>query len=57
MPKMVNLFFSELLKTETCGQTVLPDRSVLMVQQLLENAKFKWDILSIFQTLCCLDTL
>ena len=41
---------------KACGQTVLPDRSVLKGQKLLENAKiqkFKWDIiLGDFQTLC-----
>ena len=41
-------------KPEACGQTVLPDRSILLGQKLLENAKiqkFKWDILEDFQTL------
>ena len=41
-------------KTEACGQTVLPDRSVLIGQKLVENAKiqkFKCDILSDFQTM------
>ena len=40
---------------EACGQTVLPDRSVLIGQKLVENAKnekFKCDILSNFQTMC-----
>ena len=34
---------------------MLPDRSILIVQKLMENAKipkFKCDILSIFQTMC-----
>ena len=48
--------FGEFLKkTEACGQTVLPDRSNLIGQKLLENAKiqkFKCDILSDFQTMC-----
>ena len=38
-----------------CGQTVLPDRSILIRQKLMENdkiEKFKWDILGNFQTLC-----
>ena len=38
-------------KPEACGQTVLPDRSVLIGQKLVENAniqKFKCDILSNF---------
>ena len=38
-----------------CGQTELPDRSVLIGQKLVENAaieKFKCDILGDFQTLC-----
>ena len=37
-----------------CGQTVLPDRSVLTGQKLVENAKiekFKYDNLSNFQTI------
>ena len=41
-------------KPEACGQTVLPDRSVLIGQKLVENAKiqkFKCDILDDFQTL------
>ena len=41
-------------KPETCGQTVLPDKSVLIGQKLVENAKieqFKCDILGDFQTL------
>ena len=40
-------------KSEAFGQTVLPDKSVLIGQKLVENAKihkFKCDILSIFQT-------
>ena len=40
-------------KPEVCGQTVIPDRSVLIGQKLLANAKilkFKCDILSNFQT-------
>ena len=45
-------------KPEACGQTELPDRSVLIGQKLIENAKiqkFKCDILGDFQTLwCCL---
>ena len=42
------------LKPEACGQTVLPDMSVLIGQKLVENAKikkFKCDILSNFQTM------
>ena len=41
-------------KPEACGQTVLPDRSVLIGQKLVENAKIeklKWYILSDFQTM------
>ena len=44
-------------KPETCGQTVLPDRSILIGQKLVENAKiqkFKCDILSNFQTMNCI---
>ena len=36
-------------KSEACGQTVLPDRSILIGQKLVENAKIKkckCDILS-----------
>ena len=43
-------------KPEACGQTVLPDRSVLIGQKLVENAKiqnFKCYILSNFQTMWC----
>ena len=41
-------------KPEPWGQTVLPDRSVLIGQKLVENAKkFKWDILGDFQTMWC----
>ena len=36
-------------KPKACGQTVLPDRSVLIGQKLMENAKC--DILSNFQTM------
>ena len=53
MPKMVQ--FGELLKYKACGQTELPDRSVLIGQKLVENAeiqKFKSDIWSNFQTMC-----
>ena len=45
-------------KPEACGQTVLPDWSVLIGQKLVENAKiqkFKCDILCDFQTLCWSD--
>ena len=50
---MVNL--ASFWKPEACGQTVLPDSSVLIGQKLVESAKiqkFKWDILSNFQTMC-----
>ena len=43
-------------KPEACGQTELPDRSVLIGLKLVENAKiqkFKCDILGDFQTLWC----
>ena len=53
MPKMVIL--ASVWKPKACGQTVLPDRSVLIGQKLVENAKiekFKCDILGDFQTLC-----
>ena len=41
-------------KPEACGQTVLPDRSILIGQKLVENAKIeklKCDIFGDFQTL------
>ena len=47
------LNWASFWKPEACGQTVLPDRSVLIGQNLVENAniqKFKCDILSNFQT-------
>ena len=47
-------------KTEACGQTLLPDRSFLIGQKLVENKiqKLKCDILSNFQTLCiCYDDI
>ena len=47
--------FNEFSKTEACGQTVLPDRSILKGQKICGNAKiakFKCDILSNFQTMC-----
>ena len=53
MPKMV--YFGAFWKPEACGQTVLPDRSVLIRQKLVESAKiqkYKLDILGDFQTLC-----
>ena len=36
--------FGECLKTEACGQTVLPDMSVLIGQKLVENAKIKYSL-------------
>ena len=54
MAKMVH--FGEFVgKPEARGQTVLPDRSVLIGQKLGENAKiqkFNCEILSNFQTMC-----
>ena len=46
--------FASFWKPEACGQTLLPDRSVLIGQKSVENAKirkFKCDILSNFQTI------
>ena len=47
---------ASFLKLEACGQTVLPDSSVLIGQILVENTKiktnFECDILSHFQTMC-----
>ena len=48
MPKILASFW----KPEACGQTVLPDRSDLIGQKLVENAKvkkFKCDILNIYK--------
>ena len=48
MPKMVH--FGEFFwKLEALGQTVLPDRSLLVGQILVENAKIKqdWNLQSI----------
>ena len=42
-------------KSEACGQTVLPDMSILIGQKLVENAnikKLKCDIFSNLQTMC-----
>ena len=39
MPKMGKL--AGFWKSEACGQTVLPDRSVLIGQKMVENAKIK----------------
>ena len=53
MPKMVNL--TSFRKPQSGGQTVSPDRSFLIGQNLVENAKiktFKYDFLGDFQTLC-----
>ena len=38
-------------KPEACGQTVLPDRLILIGQKLAKMPKFKCDILSNFQTM------
>ena len=55
---MVN--FGEFLKkTKACGHKVLPDRSLLIGQKLVENAKieqFKWYILGDFQTMRYVDS-
>ena len=54
---MLNL--ASFWKPEACGQTVLLDRSILIGQKLVENAKiqnFKCDILSNFQTMWCCPT-
>ena len=39
MPKMAH--FASFRKPEACGQTVLPDRSILLRQKLMENAKIE----------------
>ena len=51
MPKIVD--FASFWKYEACGQTVLPDLSVLICQKLVKNAKirsFKWHFFGDFQT-------
>ena len=35
------LKMASFCKSEACGQTVLPDRSVLIGQKLVENAKIQ----------------
>ena len=53
MPKN-GQFWQVFEKTEGCGQTVLPDRSLLIGQKLVKNAKiekFKCDILGTFETM------
>ena len=45
------LFLASFWKPEACGQTVLPDMSILLGQKLVEMAKLKWDIFDDFQTL------
>ena len=49
---MVN--FGEFLKSEACGQTVLPDRSILLdkIGGKCQNWKLKCDILGDIQPLC-----
>ena len=52
MPIMANL--ASFWKTVACGQTVLPDRSILIRQKLVEKAKIeklKGGIWGDFQTL------
>ena len=39
MPKLLNL--SSFGKREACGQTVLPDRSILIGQKLVKNVKIE----------------
>ena len=49
MPKMVNL--ATFWNPETCGQTVLPDRPLLVETNWRKLQKFKCDILGDFHTL------
>ena len=39
-------------KPEACSQTLLPDKSSLVGQKMVGNARIKYDVLSDFQTLC-----
>ena len=50
IPKMVH--FDEFLKSKACGQTVLPERSVLIGQKSVEKAKIQKRHFSNFQTMC-----
>ena len=50
MAKIVN--FGDFLKPQTCGQTVLPDRSFYRSKIGGKCQKLKCDILSNFQTMC-----
>ena len=46
-----SLILTSFWKPEVFGQTALPDRSILVVQKLVENAKIekiKWDIFGDF---------
>ena len=46
-----SLILTSLWKPKVFGQTALPDRSILIGQKLVENAKtekFKWDIFGNF---------
>ena len=47
MPKIVH--FGEFLKTEACGQTVLPDRSILLGQKLVKMPKLKKNLMRHFE--------
>ena len=46
---MINL--TSFWNTESCSQTVLPDRSILIGQKMLKVPIFKWDVLGDFQTM------
>ena len=46
MPKIAQ--FWRFFKPEVWSQTVLPDRSILMGQKLIENAKIEKSICDIF---------
>ena len=51
------LILASFWKPEACGQTVLPDRSILIGQKLVENAKikkYKCDVLSNCAYVFCL---
>ena len=53
MPK--GSILASFWKPEACGQTVLPDRPIIIGQKLVENTKtqkLKCDILSNLQTMC-----
>ena len=55
-----NSQFGEFMKIDVCGQTVLPNRLILIWQIMVEDAKIeklKWDILDDFETMWVVECL